>query len=89
MMKGAIFNRNEAYGAMAHQAIGIPNKVKDFNSKRMNQTKQYSIIYDLMQPFISSTPPKDISIMVEREKRGEVKNWLKAFTNSYKAQKDI
>ena len=80
MMKNAIFNRNEAHGAMAHQAIGILNNVQDFN--HMTQTIQYSIIYDLMQPLISTIPPKDLSIMVEREKRDEVKNWLKAFTKS-------
>lgn len=80
MMKNAIFNRNEAHGAMAHQAIGILNNVQDF--KRMTQTKRYSIIYDLMQPLISTIPQKDLSIMVEREKRDEVKNWLKAFKQS-------
>lgn len=77
MMKNAIFNRNEAHGAMAHQAIGILNNVPGFN--RMTQTMRYSIIYDLMQPLISTIPQKDLSIMVEREKRDEVKNWLKAF----------
>lgn len=80
MMKNAIFNRNEAHGAMAHQAIGILNNVPGFNRK--TQTKRYSIIYDLMQPLISTIPQKDLSIMVEREKRDEVKNWLKAFTKS-------
>jgi len=78
--KGAKFNRNEAHGAMAHQAIGILNNVPGFNG--MTHTMQYSIIYDLMQPLISTIPPKDLSIMVEREKRDEVKNWLKAFTKS-------
>lgn len=84
MMKDAIFNRNGAHGAMAHQAIGILNNVPGFID--MTQTKRHALVYDLMLLLVPTIKKREIgneiSWNIIEEKDQEVKNWLIAFNKT-------